>query len=318
MIEGYVNEILTAPFQHYRMFGSAAGFVAPRIDVPSSKVRTRSQDAMMQTTYEGIVVNHTDPAGRVRIKYNDNPVTLSPRRLRADIADAERSDADNMLGDIDMDSVEAIAYGLGLDWELKVIAKSMTAASYASTNKIDVSTNAAGYNQQLTHADCNFRSMVEDAMNAVAETGGTMVDKMLIPPNIMPYLVNNEILRQTLQYNRIGGLTSAMLAEYLSGEGREWSPDDIIIPRCRYNAGDEINRNFKFCWDQKSVLLFHAAIPNQAIQDPFFMATYTFEGTPIVSTRRASEFIGDIHEGMYWQAEEVEGYDRAYLISGLY
>ena len=321
MVEGHVNEILTAPFQAYEMFGAAAGFVSPRISVPSSKVRTRSQDAMLQTTYEGITTNHTDPAGRVRIKYNDNEVSLEPRRLRADIADADRSDAQNMVGDIDMDSMEAIAYGLGLRWELNVATKAMKSASFAATNKIDVTGGGAGrlaFQRPFSDENSDLRAMVEVAINAVAENGGTMIDSILIPPGAMPSLANNKILRETLRYSRIGGLTAAMLAEYLSGEGRVWTPDDIIIPRCRHNKGDEINRKFGFVWDMKSILLFKRAESNMAIQMPFFMATYTFEGTPIIATRRATEFSGDIHEGLHWQSEEVEGYDRAYLIENVY
>lgn len=311
MLEGHVNEILTAPFQTYRMFGSVAGFVSPRIDVPSSQIRTRSLDDLLQTTHTGVVTNHRDPAGRVIVKYNDNPVTLIPRRLRADIPDAERADAQNMLGDIDMDHTEAIAYGLGLDWEIEVRDKAMTAANFPATNKVDLS--AAGQHQ-LTSNDADFRVLVEEAVNAVAEHGGTMVDSMIIPPKVMPKLLGNQKLVDVMKRRGMSGLSKGLLAEYLSGEGNMWTANDIMIPRCRHNAGDEINKKFEFVWNQKSILLFRRAVPEMAIQDPFFMATYTFEGTPIVATRRAVDFAGDIHEGLYWHLAEVEGYTRAYLM----
>ena len=311
MLEGHVNEILTAPFQHYRMFGSVAGFVSPRIDVPSSQIRTRSQDALLQTTHTGVVTNHRDPAGRVTVKYNDNPVTLIPRRLRADIPDAERADAQNMIGDIDMDHTEAIAYGLGLDWEIEVRDKAMAPASFPDGNKIRLDGTT---NKKLTDSSADFRVLVEEGVNAVAENGGTMPDSIIIPPKVMPKLLGNDKIVDVIKRRGLGGLSKRVLAEYLSGEGAMWSEDDIMIPRCRHNAGDEINRKFEFVWNLNHILIFKRAMPNVAIQDPFFMATYTFEGTPIVASRRGVDFAGDIVEGLYWHLAEVEGYERAYLI----
>ena len=144
-----------------------------------------------------------------------------------------------------------------------------------------------------------------------------MADTILIPPKLVQHLEANEIFRTTLRYHQIGGISKAMISEYLSSDGMNFSPDRIIIPRVTYNTETELNETYDYIWNGSDVLVFASAKPGQAAQSPFFMTTLTFEGTPMVTSRRAVDFEGDIHEGMYWQTEKVYDYNRAFLMTNL-
>lgn len=316
--EGHTNEILTPPFQRYAIFSSAAGFILPRVYVRSSRVRTRTKQRIHHTDQVGQATNHTDRAGRVKFEYSDDASVLKPYRLAGDIADADREDSDGIEGDLDMDTVEAVSIGLNLGWEKRTKTLVTTAASYVNT-KIDLSAGARAAWQQAFQDDAsNFRAIIEEGMNQIAKHGGCMADKILIPPLCMPHLSANKILRETLRYHRVGGLSKALLAEYLSAEGMEFQADDIMVPRITHNTAGEKNPSYDYVWNGKDIILFASAKPEQNAQSVFFGATLSFEGTPNISSRRAVDFIGDIHEGLFWQHEKVYSFDRAYLIQNTF
>ena len=316
--EGHQNEVLTPPFQRYQLFSSAAEFIAPRVDVPSSRIRTRTKSRISMTEYTGEVVNHTDRAGRVKFKYSDDAIVLRPYRLAGEVADADRNDADGIEGDLDMDTTEAIAVGLNMGWEIRVRDAALTAANFTNTSAdVAVANAAKTWQAQLSDPLSNFRAMIADAMNEIAKYGGVMADSLLIPPRILPALEANQIFRETLRYHQLGGINKNIIAEYLSSDGMMFDPMNIIIPRCTYNTQTETDESYDFVWNGEDILLFASAKPMQASQSPFFMATLTFEGTPVVTSRRAVDFDGDIHEGMFWQREKVYSYDRAFLLRNL-
>ena len=313
---GHTNEILTPPFQRYEIFSSAAGFILPRINVRSSRVRTRTKQRIHHTDQVGQATNHTDRAGRVKFEYSDEASVLKPYRLAGDVADADREDSDGIEGDLDMDTVEAVSIGLNLGWEKRVKALVTTEASYTKTVlDLNAGTRPA-WQQPFSNDASNLRAIIEEGMNLIARHGGCMADSLLISPRLMPHLSGNKIIRETLRYHRVGGLSKALLAEYLSTEGMEFSPDNIMVPRITHNTAGENNPSYDYVWDGTEMILFASAKPQQAAQSVFFGATLTFEGTPAISSRRAVDFQGDIHEGLFWQHEKVYSFDRAVFIKG--
>lgn len=317
MYEGHINQILTPPFQRYEIFGAAAPFVMPRIGVRSSSIRTRTKDRIHHTDPIGVITEHTDRAGRVKFRYSDTSVVLEPRRLAGEVADNDRMDTDGIEGNLDIDTIEAVSLGLNLYWELQVKDLATKEASFTSASTLLDVGSSSTYKSPLANDKSNFRAIIASQMEVIAKEGGVQADCLLITPGLIPALENNKIFRETLRYHRLGGITKEIIAEYLTADGIDWSPDRIVIPRITYNKGDELSPSYDYVWDTSYALLFASAKPMQAIQNPFFAATLTFEGAPFVSSRRAIDFNGDIHEGTHWQREHVYAYNRASLIKGL-
>lgn len=325
MYEGHTNEVLTPPFQRYELFGAAAPFMAPRINVPSSRIRTRTKGRISMTAYTGEATDHTSRAGRIRFNYSDTAIVLTPYRLAGEVADDERNDSAGIEGNLDLDTAEAVATGLNLGWELRVHKLATDFSKYTNT-KLDLGITGeagksgralAGWSHQLGHKDSNLRAMIMYGQQQIAKHGGVMADRILIPPTLLPDIEDNEIFRDVLKRHQLGGVNETVLSNYLSGQGMMFPPENIMIPWVTINTETEEDAKYDFIWNDDYIILFASAKPGQSSQSPFFASTLTFEGTPVVSSRRASDFDGDIHEGRFWQKEHIYHYDRAFAITNL-
>ena len=272
------------------------------------------------TAYTGEATNHTDRAGRIKFNYSDTAIVLTPYRLAGEVADDERMDADGIEGNLDLDTTEAVATGLNLGWELRTRALVQDYAKYTNTAVDLINANRGmvpNYVRQLGHADSNLRAMIQYAQLQIAKHGGVMADRILIPPNMLPDIEDNEIFRDVLKRHQLGGINSQVLSSYLSGEGMMFPPENIMIPWVTINTETEVDASYDFVWNEDEIVLFASPRPGSSSQSPFFASTLTFEGTPIVSSRRATDFDGDIHEGRFWQKEHVYSYDRAFIFRNM-
>lgn len=264
-----VDPILSTYARGYRNATFVSQMLFPRVTVPNRSMRVLKfgkESFRMLNTRRAPGAN----VKRVQYGYASDPISLVQDALEGIVPIEHQEEAMSIPGiDLGQGAIQMVldAIDLGLEFDCATMARN--AATYASTNKVTLTTTA-----RWTQTASTPQADVQAASEAIRRMTGRRPNTMLMGPNTFNALTRHAAIKDQFKYTGRESITAEMLANFFN-IARVVVGDGVYLPETA--ADTDIATDI---WGDDVVLAYVPMGDNFMV--PSYGYTYELAGYPSV------------------------------------